>query len=129
MGSLADFGVEALKEMQPAPMRTFDTGATRDTDEGKIHYKGFLSRKAMRLFGTYMEKHRVQRDGSLRDPDNWKKGIPLAAYEDSGDRHWQEFMGYIEDGDRGPRALDALLAHYFNVQGWLHEYAKANPDV
>lgn len=104
-------------------MRNFETGATRDSDEGKLHYKGFTSFKAMKVFAEYMETHRVQADGSLRDPDNWKKGIPIEAYEDSFYRHIQEFYGHLEAGDRD-EAWAIAPALFFNLQGWIHEEAK-----
>ena len=105
-------------------MRNFETGATRDNDEGKIHYKGFLSPLALRAFGQYMERHRVQADGSLRAPDNWKKGMPMECYEDSLFRHVMEFMLLLEcDGDPGD--LDETAAAiFFNIQGWMHEREK-----
>jgi len=107
-------------------MREFDTGATRDTDEGKIHYKGFLSPRALRRFGEYMEKHRVQANGQLRAPDNWKKGIPMDAYEDSLLRHIMEFYEHLEDGDVDA-AEETMCAVMFNVQGWLHERLSPPP--
>ena len=103
-------------------VRKFDTGATRDTDDGKLAYYGFLSPLALRRFAQYMHEHRVQSDGSLRDPDNWQKGIPFDAYMDSGWRHFMDWWlldrGYDADSDL-ETALCALL---FNVQGYLHEF-------
>ena len=62
-------------------MSSFETGATRNTDEGKLHYKGFLSPRALRKYAEYMEHHRVQADGSIRDPDNWKKEKSIKTYK------------------------------------------------
>lgn len=104
-------------------MREFETGATRDNDEGKLHYKGFLSTIALKQFAQYMESHRIQADGSLRDPDNWKKGIPLDAYEDSFVRHVLEWMYELEIGDR-VAAAKITPALFFNLQGWMHQYGK-----
>ena len=56
-------------------IRKFETGATRDTDTGKLDYEGFYSPLVMERFAQYMNKHRVQSDGSLRDSDNWQKGF------------------------------------------------------
>lgn len=106
-------------------MRNFDTGATRDSDDGKLHYKGFLSTIALKQFAEYMESHRIQADGSLRDPDNWKKGIPLDAYEDSFSRHFFEWLGELESGNRR-KAYEIAPALFFNLQGWMHEMGKAN---
>lgn len=69
-------------------IRTFDTGATRDTDEGKLDFEGFLSPLALERFAEYMNKHRQQSDGSLRDSDNWQKGIPVKQYMKSMWRHF-----------------------------------------
>ncbi len=101
-------------------MRKFDTGATRNIDTNKNDYKGFVSWRAMRKFGDYMTKNRVQADGSIRDSDNWKKGIPLESYESSLARHVQEFFEALENKDRERMDLVAP-AIMFNIQGWMHE--------
>ena len=54
-------------------IRKFETGATRDTDEGKLDFEGFFSPIVMERFAEYMNKHRRQSDGQLRDSDNWQK--------------------------------------------------------
>ena len=105
-------------------IRKFDTGATRDTEEGKYDYEGFLSPLVIKRFGEYMNKHRKQSDGSLRDSDNWQKGISKGAYMKSGWRHfmdwWMEHRGF-----KSREGLeDALCALLFNIQGYLHEYLK-----
>jgi len=105
-------------------IRQFTTGATRDTDEGKLDFEGFYSPIVMERYAEYMNKHRVQSDGSLRDSDNWQKGIPKTAYMKSMFRHffdvWKEHRG-ITTKDGMEEALCALL---FNVQGYLLEYLK-----
>lgn len=111
-------------------MRTFDTGATRDTDEGKPDYEGFLSPRVIERFGAYMNKNRVQADGSLRDSDNWQKGIPLEAYMKSLWRHFLDVWTlhrrivvndiYVSE-DVGEME-EALCAVLFNTQGYLHEF-------
>jgi hypothetical protein len=104
-------------------MRQFDTGATRDTDEGKYDYEGFLSPLVLKRFAEYMHKNRVQADGNLRASDNWQKGMPQDAYMKSGFRHFMDWWM----GHRGYSAEDtqeALCALLFNVQGYLHEELK-----
>jgi len=101
--------------------RTFATGATRDTEQDKPDYEGFLSPLVIVRFGKYMNKHRIQSDGTLRTSDNWQKGIPFEAYMKSGFRHfvdwWLEHRGHkSRDG-----LEDALCGLLFNVQGYLHE--------
>jgi hypothetical protein len=110
-----------------AQHRTFETGATRDTAEGKFDYDGFLSPYVIEAFGCYMNFNRQMADGSQRDSDNWQKGIPTTAYMKSGWRHffdwWAEHRGIpTKEG-----ILWAMLGVLFNLQGYLHEYLKANP--
>jgi len=105
-------------------LRKFKSGATRDTDENKYDYEGFISPLVIRRYGEYMNKHRKQSDGSLRDSDNWQKGIPLDAYIKSCWRHfhdwWLEHRGF-----KGRECLeDALMAILFNVMGYAHEILK-----
>ena len=112
-------------------MRTFDTGATRDIDVDKNDYEGFLSPLVIECFGDYMTLHRKQADGSLRDSDNWQKGIPLSVYIKSIWRHFLD-MWFIHRGHKRFDKRDgheitmreALCALLFNVQGYLHEYLK-----
>jgi len=125
------------KAQQDAKVRQFGTGATRSAEANKNDYEGFLSPSALEAFGTYMTKHRVQADGSLRDSDNWQKGIPLASYRKSMVRHvidlWALERGHVTAGvlvdhhDREDSAkvkLDLACAILFNVQGYIHELLK-----
>jgi hypothetical protein len=104
-------------------IRTFDTGATRDLDDEKLDYEGFYSPSVMMRFAEYMHKNRLQKDGTLRDADNWQKGMPYDAYMKSGFRH---FIDWWTEHRRGEAivfntAEDALCALIFNAQGYLHE--------
>jgi hypothetical protein len=107
-------------------MRTFDTGATRDVDNNKFDYEGFLSPIALQAYAVYMHKNRVQKDGQLRDSDNWQKGIPADAYMKSLFRHfmdvWMHHRGFGYKSNESYRT--ALCAMLFNVQGLLHEEIK-----
>lgn len=109
---------------QRPPIRTFSTGATRDTEEGKNDYEGYLSPAVIEAFGNYMTRHRVQSDGSLRASDNWQKGIPRDAYIKSAWRHlldlWKEHRG-LDSRDGIDEALGGLL---FNVMGYWLEHLK-----
>jgi hypothetical protein len=109
-------------------IRKFETGATRDTEEGKYDYEGFLSPLVLEEYGKYMHQHRKQSDGGLRDSDNWQKGIPRTAYIKSLWRHlfqlWKLQRGIETRDEKGnlvtiPEACSAIL---FNVQGYLFEY-------
>ena len=106
-------------------MRTFDTGATRDTDAGKPDYEGFLSPLAIAAFGRYMDRHRKQANGVPRASDNWQKGIPLDAYMKSMWRHFFEVWALHRAGEYPVAQMtEALCALQFNVQGYLHEHEK-----
>lgn len=102
-------------------MRHFDTGATRDSEAGKLDYDGFLSPVVLKRYAEFMHRHRTQADGALRDSDNWQKGIPGEAYMKSA---WRHFMDWWT-AHRGWRSEDgieeALCALLFNVMGYLHE--------
>ena len=105
-------------------MRKFTTGATRDEDTTKPDYEGFISPIVIKRFGEYMNKHRIQADGAVRDSDNWQRGIPKDAYIKSLLRHimdlWLEHRGYkSREG-----VEDALCAIMFNSMGYLHEVLK-----
>lgn len=101
-------------------MRQFDTGATRDTDENKLDYEGFLSPLVLEAFARYMHENRVQADGGLRASDNWQKGIPREAYMKSGWRHFMEWWHSHRAADVVARR-EALCALLFNVMGYLYE--------
>jgi hypothetical protein len=110
-------------------MRKFDTGATRDTDDGKLKYEGFFSPQVLKRRAEYMHEHRIQADGELRPPDNWQKGMPLEAYMDSLLRHTVDlwilhrqlsseaglWTGTLKDIE------NLLCAVMFNAEGYLYE--------
>lgn len=105
-------------------MRKFKTGATRDTDTNKLDMEGFLSPLVIKRYSEYLNKHRVQADGNIRESDNWQMGIPLNVYIKSAWRHfldwWLEHRGYTSrEGIE-----DAMCALLFNVMGYLHELLK-----
>lgn len=104
-------------------MRTFDTGATRDDNANKLDYVRGLSVQVQQRYLEYLSSHRLQRDGSLRDWDNWKKGIDTRAYRESLLRHSEDAvrasMGLPVPEDASLE--DLLCAIRFNADGWLFE--------
>lgn len=108
--------------------RTFSSGATRDTAQDKLDYEGFLSPMALERFAQYMHKNRLMADGTVRDSDNWQKGIPRTVYMKSLWRHLKELWSI----HRAPRlgvdmeTEEALCGIIFNAQGYLHEHLKAS---
>lgn len=109
-------------------IRQFETGATRDADEGKHDYEGFLCPLVLERFGEYMTKHRKQSDGGIRDSDNWQKGIPKDAYVKSAFRHyhdwWKQHRGYEGQDD----LQESICALMFNAMGYLHELLKKEQE-
>lgn len=121
---------------QEKKMREFDTGATRDDDDDKFDYEGFLSPLVIRRYAAYLHKHRTQADGKKRDSDNWQKGIPISAYLKSLWRHlidlWSVHRKYLicwppTEAERTKE--EALCAIIFNASGYLHEILKATPTA
>ena len=105
-------------------MREFETGATRDDNDDKVDWEGFFSPLVFDAFGQYMHKHRKQKDGKLRDSDNWQKGMPLSVYMKSGWRHFFAWW-WCHRGHGGKAFLvESLVALMFNVMGYLHEILK-----
>lgn len=102
-------------------MRKFETGATRDTDTGKIDFEGFLSPVALEAYGVYMMNNQLQADGKLRASDNWQKGIPIEAYMKSA---WRHFFTSWKHYRKGVDYTEDLCALMFNIQGLLHENLK-----
>lgn len=103
-------------------MRQFGTGATRNSDEGKYDYEGFYHPLVMERYAAYMNKHRKQADGKLRDSDNWQKLFGenhLNVCMKSGFRHfhdwWKQHRGFT-----GQDTLeDSICALIFNAQAYL----------
>jgi hypothetical protein len=141
------------KHYYPPPIkeiREFKSGATRDTEGEKLDYDGFLSPLALHVYAKYLNKHRIQSDGTLRESDNWQKGISRDVYMKSIWRHqmdvWAIHRGYHvykERTDKGEvthillnitewknpgwiavTLEDALGGLIFNSMGYLHEYIK-----
>jgi hypothetical protein len=136
LGPMFSEKANRLLEEMGAAVRTFETGATRDTDDGKFDYEGFLSPLVLERYGAYMHSHRKQADGKLRDSDNWQKGIPLVAYIKSLWRHffdvWKIYRGLGPINDKKDGHLvtidEALCAVIFNASGYLHEILKKQLD-
>ena len=112
--------------LNPPKIRTFGTGATRDTDANKLDYEGFFCPLVLERCAQYLNLHRVQQDGKLRESDNWQKGIPRDQYMKSMWRHfmsvWKQHRGH-EDAEDLETALCAVI---FNASGMLHEILKVS---
>ena len=105
-------------------MRTFTSGATRDSDDNKYDFEGFLSPLVLERYAEYMHTHRKQADGKMRDSDNWQKGIPVSAYMKS---MWRHFMAVWKGHRLGQVNQEDVCALLFNVMGMLHELLVKRP--
>jgi len=106
-------------------MRKFESGATRDTVDGKLSYVKGLSPIVLRRYLEYLNVHRLQADGNTRPFDNWKRGIAKDVYLDSLCRHfmdvWLIHDGYNTNDNHGPVTIEnALCGVLFNTIGFLH---------
>ena len=111
----------------------FTTGATRSTDDGKPDYEGFLHPEVLAIYGYYMNRHRIQRDGNIRASDNWQQGIPINRYMKSLVRHvfelWSMWRGNPRinlDNQQRFTFEDVLCAILFNTMGLLYEMNRRN---
>lgn len=119
-------------------LRTFDSGATRHVDTDKFDPEGFFSPLVLDAYQAYMHTHRYQADGTVRDSDNWQKGIPIPVYRKSLIRHtmtaWMIWRGYpVKAENVGgkmvvPTLQDALMGVLFNTMGMLHELLKREQE-
>lgn len=110
---------------EAARVREFETGATRDDEDSKFDYEGFLSPLVLQRYAEYMHEHRKQADGKLRESDNWQRGIPPEAYMKSMWRHFMDVWLHTRGNySQGIDVEEALCALMFNVHGYLHECLK-----
>jgi hypothetical protein len=120
---------QSMSAPPPSPVRTFATGANRDQDTGKPDYEGFLSPLVLEAFGQYMNFNRYLADGSVRDSDNWQRGMPQDVYMKSGWRHFFDWWSWHRMGSCKEGLVWACCGLMFNLQGYLHEQLKANPGL
>ena len=81
----------------------FSTGAQRDCQEGK-------GRMDLLPFRALIEVAKVYEEGAKKYNDNnWRKGIPLSRYIDSGTRHLAKWMIGLRDEPHLAQACWNLL--------------------
>ncbi len=94
-------------------VRILESGASRDTDNGKFEYLGFMHPLNDYSFAKYMHKHRFMSDGSMRDANNWWGGFGLDVCIQSLARHIEDlkliYAGYFvyekRVGDKAERIV------------------------
>lgn len=115
-------------------VRVFSSGATRDTDIGKLNYLKALSPLVLQRYVQYLDKHRLQTDGNYRDWDNWKQGIDKQTYCESLLRHvinlWLLHEGLSAKDNHGLVDIEnSLMAIIFNAMGYAFEMLKNSKDL
>ena len=108
-------------------IRQFDSGATRDTDNGKLDYEGFYHPLIIERYAKYMNKHRKQSDGNLRDSDNWQKLFGEKHFDVCMKSAFRHFMDWWKQhrGLQGQDTLeDSICALIFNAQAYLFKLLK-----
>lgn len=98
--------------MTPAPFITkdggdtkkFETGAVRNTPEGKGRYDLLPCAAIRRVAGVY------ERGAKLYSPKNWTKGIPMSRCMESALRHTFQYLEGYRDEDHLAQACFNLLA-------------------
>ena len=116
-----------LSETEKRKIRTFESGATRDTNKDKLDYEGFLSPLVLREFAKYMNKHRKQANDKLRDSDNWQKGFGDKHHDVCMKSMWRHFMDLwlFHRGHKGRETIDdALAGILFNVMAYWFKILK-----
>ena len=112
------------EKMYNKSVRIFNSGATRDNNEGKLEFARFMSPIVLKRFAEYMDLHRKQTDGNLREPDNWMNLFGDKHEDvclDSLFRHVMD-VWLINKGFQTEAREDiepALCANLFNAQAWL----------
>jgi hypothetical protein len=115
-------------------IRKFSTGATRDVEEGKIDPEAFLDPLTLGAYFDFMNRHRTQKDGDVRDGDNWQNGFTRKAIMKSLWRHsydvWLMHRGHaphskdaleIYKTDSKAAMLEALCGVLFNAFAYMRE--------
>lgn len=104
--------------------RHFDSGAYRNSNEGKYDIEGFNCPMCLDVFYGYMHGHRKLEDGTMRDGDNWQAGIPNRELLKSALRHmhsWRMEERGFEELDSDENLLDHLCGIIFNSFARLHD--------
>jgi hypothetical protein len=109
--------------MSQESKRIFASGATRDTNKDKLAYDKGLSMQVLQAYMEYLGKHRLMKDGSLREWNNYKKGIPIETYRESLMRHTVDVVrkSYGLPLREEMSLPELLCAVIFNASGYLFE--------
>ncbi len=101
----------------------FETGAIRDSQDGKEDYIETISWTAIKRLARYMTAKKAKYGAG-----NFKKGIPIDSYEKSLLRHIQKYLENKYEDGQVEKEEDHLSAILFNVCGIIHEEERINKN-
>jgi len=101
-------------------VRTFKTGAIRDTEDNKFDFIETVSWTAFDRFAGYMTGKKKKYGAG-----NFKKGIDIESYERSLMRHISKYLRNKYENGNDEKEEDHLSAIIFNVFGIIHEEEQA----
>lgn len=107
-------------------MEKYETGASRSETGDRPCYRKALSPLVLQGYVEYLGRHRHLPDGTMRDWDNWKSGIPMERALEGLGRHdmsvWLLMHGLPASDNNGPVTLkDSLYGVIFNATVMLHQ--------
>jgi len=102
---------------------TFDTGAIRDSQDGKEDYIETISWTAFKRYAEYMTEKKTKYGAG-----NFKKGIPISSYEKSLLRHIQKYLENKYENGQVETDQDHLSGMIFNIFGIIHEEERARKN-
>ena len=120
MGRDLQNAMDDVGKLDNGKMRTFGSGAVRDTSIDKLDYEACLSPLVLKRYAEYVKSCRVQPDGNIRADDNWQKGFGLSVWMKSKWRHLIETWLCYRNPEHGDIET-SLCAEFFNTHGMLHE--------
>lgn len=94
----------------------FESGAIRDTQEGKVDFVETISFTAHHRYAKYMTGKKKK-----YGTGNFKKGIPIESYEQSLLRHVDKYFRNKYEGGNDEPDEDHLAAIRFNADGIMHQ--------
>lgn len=89
--------------MKEEKNRQFDTGAQRDTGDGKLRMSLMPQQELKRVMKRYL-------DGAEKyGENNWMKGMPLSVYFDCAHRHLEAWWRGDDDEDHAAAVVWNML--------------------
>lgn len=113
------YSYEMLQTSELKPIRTFETGAVRDTAEGKPRM-GLLPLDLLKR----VAKH-YQIGAEKYEPDNWRKGQPKDTTMDSLLRHLESYRKGETDEDH----LSAVIWNAFSMMHVDEYLLREHPEL